>query len=364
VYDGVADSPGSFDFAATDDSYVVTYGANDHYDDDYVEAVLMGHDGAHIHTWHVISDGYCLGPTVATLSDRFLLVWLDGGTGVWKIRREILDPSHPIDGVTGVPIAPSFGEHGAPYLVPGPDQILCVFPADLSGEEPPPPGSTGYDIYALRFDLDGEPIDAEPIPLCRDPGDQRNVRGVWDSNQYLVTWRSIHGDVESLYGGRIGANGAVIDTSGFLIAEDVWANRNVASDPLGNVAAAYDGHKIRLIEDIVPLSDDDYWPYEDDPVDPDTTAVAEVWIGRPSPNPNPGGIRLEIGLPAGTTATVTVHDAAGRRLFLKRLAGQGLAERFVWDGRLPAGERAPAGIYFLHVSVDGELVVRKALLLR
>ncbi len=150
----------------------------------------------------------------------------------------------------------------------------------------------------------------------------------------------------------------MIDSSGFLIADRYRGSAGLASDDLGNVALIHDGQHFRLIEDVVPLLDDS-WPEEDEPYEPDTTAVTRIRIGQAAPNPSIGSVALDIDLPVGSIAEVAVYDLTGRRLLTRSIAGPQRGAGMVWDGRLPSGDPAPAGVYLLHVSAGGRKVIRK-----
>lgn len=360
--------PRSFDIAAGEDAVLVAYGARYSWSaprPHYVEAVLANADGDVLRSWRVASDSSCTKPSVARLDDGYLLLWLEEASQQSTIQRAIINPSEPGSQITGTPLLESLGIHGAPYLVPGPDQVLLVFPALLEPEGTPTP--TDYDIYAMRFDMDGEPIDLDPIPLCTLPGNQGNVQGIWNSNQYLITWANTDHGSYGLYGGRIGDNGAVIDSVGFLIADGVRDIGRLTSDTVGNVAVSYGSRYVRLIEDVVPLLDDDDWPWDEE--QPDSTQSTTLQIGHIVPNPCRDVVRLELALPPGVEATVTIFDCVGRRLREESVGASGIGSDYVWDCSLPSGESASTGLYFLRVNVtDREGVahetIRRALLLR
>jgi hypothetical protein len=354
--------PRSYDFAAGEGSFLLAYGAaGGDAPIPYIRAKLVGDDGSSLYTWHVVSDSAASNPAVAKLADGYLMVWLEGST-LPQLTIAHLDPSDPEYEVSGATLLNSFGVQGSPHLVPGPEQVLLVFPAKLEPDGLPSP--SGYDIYAMRFDMEGEAIDAYPIPLYTLPGDQGNVQGIWDSNQYLVTWRNTDNYQGTLFGGRIGDNGAIIDTSGFTIADAISGFGRLTSDPVGNVAVAYNGQYVRLIEDVIPLLDEDDWPGDDTlPDDPDTVVSAAVHFGVVAPNPCIGEVHLDLSMPPGIDAEVVVLDCLGREIAKRRVRSGDTEYAVVWNGIMDDGRRAPTGFYLLRIRAGNREVRRNVILL-
>ena len=92
-------------------------------------------------------------------------------------------------------------------------------------------------------------------------------------------------------------------------------------------------------------------------VDTGTNAIAFRAV---TPNPAPDAARFEFTLSRPGAVTVSVHDAAGRSV--ATLPTRDFAtgpQSIVWDGRVESGTRAPAGVYFARLSLEGAAVVRK-----
>jgi FtsP/CotA-like multicopper oxidase with cupredoxin domain len=71
------------------------------------------------------------------------------------------------------------------------------------------------------------------------------------------------------------------------------------------------------------------------------------------PNPTTGVSRISFVLPTNAVARVVVEDIAGRRI--TTLIDRGLEQgrhQVIWNGRLPGGETAAAGVYFYRLIVD------------
>ena len=96
-------------------------------------------------------------------------------------------------------------------------------------------------------------------------------------------------------------------------------------------------------------------PYETD----------RVTLAAPAPHPGHGSLRFSFTLPRETAVTVAVYDAQGRRV---RTLADGTyprgVHRLVWDGRDEGGAAAGTGIFFYRLSLPGQIVTRRGLLLR
>jgi flagellar hook assembly protein FlgD len=83
-----------------------------------------------------------------------------------------------------------------------------------------------------------------------------------------------------------------------------------------------------------------------------------------APNPSATTTSFRFSTAQPVEADAAVYDASGRRVRAVSsglLSGEGV---LTWDGRSEAGERAPAGIYFLRVRVAGETHVRRFVRMR
>ena len=80
-------------------------------------------------------------------------------------------------------ISPAADNQMSPDIARGGDQFLAVWAdnrASTSGEV-----ATGWDIYAMRLDAAGNPIDTVPIVISQGPGDQNGPKVVWNGQNWL-----------------------------------------------------------------------------------------------------------------------------------------------------------------------------------
>jgi hypothetical protein len=83
-----------------------------------------------------------------------------------------------------------------------------------------------------------------------------------------------------------------------------------------------------------------------------------------APNPFHRSMRIDLQLARPTVIRLDVYDAAGRRV---RELTRGLVagtREVAWDGRDSSGSSVAAGVYFLRLEGDGEVITRRAVLTR
>jgi hypothetical protein len=97
-------------------------------------------------------------------------------------------------------------------------------------------------------------------------------------------------------------------------------------------------------------------------VEPGVAAPAVSRIRSAAPNPTRGGARIAYELARRGRATLEIRDAAGRTVMAVTLGTRPAgAEEFAWDGLGAGGQRLPAGVYFLTLTLDGRTADRAKL---
>ncbi len=346
----------SHGFAARAEDALLVFGGSDGEggQPSWVKAELFDPQGNRMRGWTVVSDSTAADVAVVAASDGYLVLWSQQN-GRAAIEKAIVSPLDDADGIVGTPILPP-GWYGRPTrLIAGPEVNLCLFVGGSDDFEVP---GDGNDLFAIRLGPGGTPLDPTPIPIWTGPGTDYGPEGVWDGNHFLVTWRVWDGAWRPLQGCRIGANGVVVDNPAFYTDIGAW-HPSMTSDGAGKVTFGY-GTCISILDDPIPLELDDE-PWIDDPLE---TEPSVLRIGRVVPNPARGTVRLDLDLPRGTQARVTVFDASGRRTAVHDLEGPIRGTAVVWDGRGDDGRRMPAGAYFLRIDAGEMRLVRRASLLR
>lgn len=105
---------------------------------------------------------------------------------------------------------------GAGYLALWTDQRSTVPRNDSETE-------TGDDIYGMRLDASGQPLDGAPFVISADFGHQRYPRAAWNGSSWLVVWHDQKPTAGyhaiDIYGIRVGADGALLDPEPFRIVD-------------------------------------------------------------------------------------------------------------------------------------------------
>lgn len=121
-------------------------------------------------------------------------------------------------------IGPAAGSQQDPHIEKGGDMFLAVW----VDERTTVPGevaeyATRRDVYAVRLDASGDPIESTPIVLSDDIADQFGARASWNGTNWLVTWTSYTPAPEQpsysrgLEAVRVSPAGEVLDETPFLV---------------------------------------------------------------------------------------------------------------------------------------------------
>ena len=93
---------------------------------------------------------------------------------------------------------------------------------------------------------------------------------------------------------------------------------------------------------------------------PEGALPRELALERPAPNPSPGAVTLHYALPREARMSLSIYDAAGRRV-RELIAGMRPAgsATVTWDLRDESGHMAGAGLYFARLEAQGRKLDRR-----
>jgi hypothetical protein len=89
-----------------------------------------------------------------------------------------------------------------------------------------------------------------------------------------------------------------------------------------------------------------------------------VALSEARPNPSRAGVEFELELPRAASVSFSVHDLQGRTIWSgtrEETPGRALLK---WDGADQRGGPAPAGVYLMRVSIEGQAITRRFVMLR
>ena len=121
-------------------------------------------------------------------------------------------------------VAAAAGDQRTPVLSAGSDSILAVWQDQRSS--PMTSGQqSGFDLFAVRLDALGLPIDPLPFPITMAGGLQSTPRVAWNGSAWLVAWV---GQVstefyytDALLAVRVAADGTLLDSQPIVIVPDM-----------------------------------------------------------------------------------------------------------------------------------------------
>jgi hypothetical protein len=206
--------PGNFpDVAALGSDFLVvsTHEATNHIR--YPKSVVVTGGGVVQGSPVIIGSNFSLYPRVTALGNRWLVTWQRHPTHdnpASSINANFVNPDGSPVGEFNV--APSTSRR--PNVAAGPTQGIIVY--YKSG-----------DVYARRILPDGTLLDASPgMQVTSAPNDQFLPAVAWSGSEYVVAYEDYRNvlyldkPVSDIYGTRVDINGAVLDPSGFAIAND------------------------------------------------------------------------------------------------------------------------------------------------
>ena len=133
-----------------------------------------------------------------------------------QARASIQLPAHFVPGDDAIGAAA--GDQSAPAIARGEDTFLAAW----SDKRSNPNGGiyfefeTSNDIYGLRLDATGNPLETVPFPIDAGPGSQENPKVVWNGTNWLVVYESY--DIggtgpaqKTLQAVRVSSAGVVLD---------------------------------------------------------------------------------------------------------------------------------------------------------
>ncbi|MCY3001814.1 MAG: hypothetical protein NTV21_08420 [Planctomycetota bacterium] len=130
------------------------------------------------------------------------------------------------------------GDQSAPAIARGGSTTLVVWAdrrASLSSSGP----ESGLDIFGLRLDATGAPLDTVPFPIATLPGDDSAPRVAWNGSNWLVAWKSQApgGSIYSaaMVGARVSPAGQVLDAAPIVVLPYSFSD-------IGTNALASDGN--------------------------------------------------------------------------------------------------------------------------
>ena len=165
-------------------------------------------------------------PAVAGNSENYLVVWRDSrSTGIYG---SVVAADGTVSSTNGFPICAAANDQYTPAVSALGTNYLVAW-QDYRNASP----NYHSDIYAARVTGNGVLLDTGGIAVCK--GTNSNYHPVVTSNgtNFLVVWEGYNVGGNDILGARIGPNGLVLETNGFVISHAAKAQSNPAAAPIG-----------------------------------------------------------------------------------------------------------------------------------
>lgn len=164
-----------------------------------------------------------------------ILVSIVLSTVVPAAAQALRVPSRFVPGDAAV--APATKDQTSAFLCQGGSSILAVWADNRANSTGGQEGETSWDVYGMRFDESGNPLDAVPFAIAAGPASQKAPRASWNGTSWLVVFESVDFGGTGYYQAsleavRVAPDGQVLDPKPLKIFNDTpvgstWA---VASD--------------------------------------------------------------------------------------------------------------------------------------
>ncbi len=154
-------------------------------------------------------------PAVAQSGSEFVVVWDDTRsdltTDVYGAR---VSSAGTVLDAAGIPISIGDGEQVQPRIAAGATNLLVTWDDDRQ--------SGSGDIFGTRLSAAGAVLDSTGIPISTSGFSQRSSSVAFDGTNFLVVWEDYRSDATAdVYGARVSSAGAVLEATGIPISAEL-----------------------------------------------------------------------------------------------------------------------------------------------
>lgn len=135
-------------------------------------------------------------------------------------------------------VAAARSDQVTPFLCQGGATVLAVWSDNRANSTGGYEGETSWDVYGMRFDASGNPLDTVPFAIAAGPASQKTPRASWNGTNWLVVFESVdwggtgyyQASLEAL---RVAPDGHVLDPKPIKLYNMTPSGEAVASDGSG-----------------------------------------------------------------------------------------------------------------------------------
>ena len=196
---------------------------------------------------HNSKDAYT--PAMAYGKKGCLVVWQSGRTGEGSMVKSLLYGADlvacrvdmngkPLD-KEPIVLSSATDLQEKPHLAFGDNLFLAVWQDLRNGKD--------YDIYAARVTLEGKVLDKEGILVSGLRHNQCIPKVAWDGKAFQVVWQDFRSNVSyEIYGARVSTTGKVLDPEGLLLKKRFKSSTDGGSRYSPAIASRGEGESLVL----------------------------------------------------------------------------------------------------------------------
>jgi hypothetical protein len=148
-------------------------------------------------------------PAVACGITNYLIAWEDSRSSSHDIYGARVNQSGNVIDSSGIVISTGVNCQRSPTIVSDGTTYFIAWEDNRS--------DLSYDIYAMRLDQSGNPLDTNSIVVCVFNNRQYYPCAAFDGINYFSVWQDWRNMPADIYGARVSQSGVVLDTAGIPI---------------------------------------------------------------------------------------------------------------------------------------------------
>ena len=158
-------------------------------------------------------------PAVASNGTSYLVVWASAGESESDIYGARVSAEGVVLDSLGIIISAAAHQQGVPAVAFNGTDYLVVWQDERNGST---------DIYGARVSASGAVLDTAGIAICAAARDQESPAIASDGTQCLVVWTDLSTTYSNVHGARVSASGAILDAAGIAISTATNSQRSPA----------------------------------------------------------------------------------------------------------------------------------------
>jgi hypothetical protein len=171
-------------------------------------------------------------PAIAYNGSNYLVSWEHQDVGTRDIYGARVDRQGIVLDADGFIVSATAGVEDQPAAASNGDNFLVVWSDSRNGDR---------DIYGARVSATGAVLDTAGFEICSAPGAQEYPSVEYDGTNYLLVWQDWRDGERDLYGARVTPEGTILDTFTVIRQPGYQVDPVLAGNGAGKMLLAYSG---------------------------------------------------------------------------------------------------------------------------